>query len=620
MKDFDLCNKCYQRDGHVHKMDRLGFDLDDGSSAGDKQDPQENRRQSIQRCIQSLVHACQCRDANCRLPSCHKMKRVVAHTKTCRKKTNSGCPICKQLIALCCYHAKHCNENKCQVPFCLQIKQKIRQQQLQQRLQQTQMMRRRMLTMQRTQSSAPAPSPANPVGSQPIPSGKPAGGPPAAAMQAALEAQEAAQRQAGSNMGKPQMAGVGTMPPPKAGMKPVSTGAGLPQTTMQQQWPQQQPQQQSQPIAPPQAQPQMAQTTMQQNFPQSQPNVSQMRPMQTMPQRMPTPNQNMVNMNNVDMNPGMNANRPMLPRATGQGGPPNEAVEQLMRTLKAPTSHQQQQQVIQILKSYPQLMAAFIKQRNPPGGMNPAGMNRPNNPQMPGMPNLQQQNQSFPTQEMIWQQQQRLRMQQAQQQQAQQQQIGGQQHMGQFPNQQFNSVQQQRTQLAYGQQRFQGDNMQQYQNPNQHMMQQVQQHQAQIKQQMAGGQPVSPQMLSQQTVNSNIIQVRSPPSSSFSQTVRSPQPTPSPRQQLNPSPRQPQMSPHHIPPNQSPHPNMAGGGGPDFNQMNSDQVMLSQLQSHSAVPQVQNAGLDSLGHSLAQDSELNQLPPQDQLSRFVEQL
>ena len=69
---------------------------------------QEARKLSIQRCIRSLVHACQCRDANCRLPSCHKMKRVVSHTKACKRKTNGGCPICKQLIALCCYHAKLC--------------------------------------------------------------------------------------------------------------------------------------------------------------------------------------------------------------------------------------------------------------------------------------------------------------------------------------------------------------------------------------------------------------------------------------------------------------------------------------------------------------------------------
>lgn len=135
LQDFDLCTTCYEKVGHVHKMEKLGFDLDDGSSPSDMKqaNPQEARKQSIQRCIQSLVHACQCRDANCRLPSCQKMKRVVQHTKNCKRKTNGGCPICKQLIALCCYHAKHCQEIKCLVPFCPNIKHKLKQQQLQQR-------------------------------------------------------------------------------------------------------------------------------------------------------------------------------------------------------------------------------------------------------------------------------------------------------------------------------------------------------------------------------------------------------------------------------------------------------------------------------------------------------
>lgn len=131
-----MCLGCKEKVGHPHRMEKLGFDLDDGSSPGDgttKTNPQEARKQSIQRCIQSLVHACQCRDANCRLPSCQKMKRVVQHTKNCKRKTHGGCPICKQLIALCCYHAKHCQEAKCLVPFCPNIKQKLKQQQLQQR-------------------------------------------------------------------------------------------------------------------------------------------------------------------------------------------------------------------------------------------------------------------------------------------------------------------------------------------------------------------------------------------------------------------------------------------------------------------------------------------------------
>ncbi|XP_051522880.1 histone acetyltransferase p300-like isoform X3 [Myxocyprinus asiaticus] len=168
-EDYDLCITCYNTKCHEHKMEKLGLGLDDESNSqtgSSMQNPGDSRRLSIQRCIQSLVHACQCRNANCSLPSCQKMKRVVQHTKGCKRKTNGGCPICKQLIALCCYHAKHCQENKCPVPFCLNIKQKLRQQQLQHRLQQAQMVRRRMASMQRTGQQLPGgngglPSPGN---------------------------------------------------------------------------------------------------------------------------------------------------------------------------------------------------------------------------------------------------------------------------------------------------------------------------------------------------------------------------------------------------------------------------------------------------------------------------
>ena len=81
---------------------------------------------AIQRCINSLVHACNCRIGNnCQFRSCNKMKRVISHTRQCKRKSNGGCPICKQLIALCCYHAKMCNESNCPVHFCQNIKAKI---------------------------------------------------------------------------------------------------------------------------------------------------------------------------------------------------------------------------------------------------------------------------------------------------------------------------------------------------------------------------------------------------------------------------------------------------------------------------------------------------------------
>uniref|UniRef100_A0A8D8R2Z9 histone acetyltransferase n=1 Tax=Cacopsylla melanoneura TaxID=428564 RepID=A0A8D8R2Z9_9HEMI len=129
--DFDLCVPCYKKDGHEHKMDKLGLDSDQKQVAD-----QDAHKHSILRCIQSLTHAFNCRNANCQLPSCHKMKRVLQHSKICKRKEKGVCPICKQLQALCCYHAKYCHNSKCDVPFCATIKRKMEQHKREQRLQQ----------------------------------------------------------------------------------------------------------------------------------------------------------------------------------------------------------------------------------------------------------------------------------------------------------------------------------------------------------------------------------------------------------------------------------------------------------------------------------------------------
>ncbi|KAI6240900.1 Histone acetyltransferase [Aphelenchoides fujianensis] len=107
--DYDLCGKCYDEIGHEHKMEEVKQLIE-----VDKSNESHNaRNESVKKCIQSLVHACQCRDANCRRPTCLKMKRVVQHTKICKRRQTTNCPVCKQLIALCCYHAKHCNLAQC---------------------------------------------------------------------------------------------------------------------------------------------------------------------------------------------------------------------------------------------------------------------------------------------------------------------------------------------------------------------------------------------------------------------------------------------------------------------------------------------------------------------------
>ncbi|XP_044047240.1 histone lysine acetyltransferase CREBBP isoform X6 [Siniperca chuatsi] len=452
-EDFDLCISCYNTKGHEHQMVKWGLGLDDdnNSQSGEaSKSPQESRRLSIQRCIQSLVHACQCRNANCSLPSCQKMKRVVQHTKGCKRKTNGGCPVCKQLIALCCYHAKHCQENKCPVPFCLNIKHKLRQQQLQHRLQQAQLMRRRMASMQGRTMPLPSP-PASAAPSTPTPHAQP-------------NTPQTPQQPLSNQPQTPNSTGV--MSPsfpntPRNGQPqaPVSQGKPGPQASPlhQQQSPLPQP---SQPPQQLQQQPPLAAVKMarhiemmaqaqqnQQNFrvnmnslpmnPQ-QPQPRMTGPMQPPMQMVPgtrgpqvmqpgmapgqwpgaagpmqaaqtqqpglvpgqTPQQ-AITMQRAMMPPGQQPQqgqrllipqqpgaRPQAPQRPGAIAP--NALQDLLRTLKSPSSPQQQQQVLNILKSNPQLMAAFIKQRTAKYHANqPQQQQQGGQQQQPGMPTMQ---------------------------------------------------------------------------------------------------------------------------------------------------------------------------------------------------------------------------------------
>jgi len=103
----------------------------------------------MQRCIEALLHAVNCRNANCVNRSCFRYKRVIQHTKECKGK-NSQCNVCKQVIFLCWYHAKSCNDQNCQVPFCTNLKTKIQKQ----RATSLQTDRRRMQAMMQQRTSS----------------------------------------------------------------------------------------------------------------------------------------------------------------------------------------------------------------------------------------------------------------------------------------------------------------------------------------------------------------------------------------------------------------------------------------------------------------------------------
>ncbi|XP_014839101.1 PREDICTED: CREB-binding protein-like isoform X1 [Poecilia mexicana] len=450
-EDYDMCINCYNTKGHEHQMVKWGLGIDDDSNSqgGEaSKSPQESRRLSIQRCIQSLVHACQCRNANCSLASCQKMKRVVQHTKGCKRKTNGGCPVCKQLIALCCYHAKHCQENKCPVPFCLNIKQKLRQQQLQHRLQQAQMMRRRMATMAGRGMPMPSPptssapetptsvqQPNTPQTPQPMPNhpqqqqppnpsnlgqGFPSNGrssqPSTPGPQGKPGPQSSPLHQQLSPM--PNMPHQQQAPPPQqqqqqqqqqllAAMKvaqQIEMAAKAKQQQQQQQQQQQpgyamngMPMNQSRMMSPIQNQmqmmqgprgPQVMQAVSQGQWGVGMQNAQGHQPL-VPPQQGPTASQQAQGTPMSQQSPLMQ--RPMMPQQSGPQmpgvmppqGPPQQgmtpqqpnmprvmpgnitpsAVQELLHTLKSPSSPQQQQQVLTILKSNPHLMAAFIKQR-----------------------------------------------------------------------------------------------------------------------------------------------------------------------------------------------------------------------------------------------------------------
>ena len=129
-------------------MDKLGLGLDDEIQQDTAQkDPREQRKASIQRCIQFLVHASQCRDPMCKQPSCIKMKRVLRHTRDCKLRLSSNCTICKQFLLLCYSHAKSCTNDKCPVPICARIKKNLREQRAQSQMKQNRFMQQRMAHM-----------------------------------------------------------------------------------------------------------------------------------------------------------------------------------------------------------------------------------------------------------------------------------------------------------------------------------------------------------------------------------------------------------------------------------------------------------------------------------------
>ncbi len=152
-EDFDQCAKCHEARGHEHRMELLtGGEAPSAegkakaAAADAKSSQQKPPKPYIELYLNTFMHAVNCRNANCTFAKCMQFKRVVQHSKQCQKFKNSQCEFCRQLIALCIYHAKSCKDDMCQVPLCSSIKIKLKQQ----KALNHQAERRRMLMMNKT--------------------------------------------------------------------------------------------------------------------------------------------------------------------------------------------------------------------------------------------------------------------------------------------------------------------------------------------------------------------------------------------------------------------------------------------------------------------------------------
>ncbi|XP_035231401.1 CREB-binding protein-like isoform X3 [Stegodyphus dumicola] len=123
--DFDLCVSCYGKEGHNHEMEKVGCGIDHDSAASDSKQANlvDSRNLFIQYGAHFMVHAYQCRDANCSMQQCRAMKLAIQHASSCVQRTS--CNLCRKLHIFRIQHSKNCQETSCVIPGCSMVKLKL---------------------------------------------------------------------------------------------------------------------------------------------------------------------------------------------------------------------------------------------------------------------------------------------------------------------------------------------------------------------------------------------------------------------------------------------------------------------------------------------------------------
>ncbi|CAF1482198.1 unnamed protein product, partial [Rotaria sp. Silwood1] len=128
---------------------------------------QPQRQLTMQRMLDAIRHAVQCRNANCIFKNCSLCKRLLQRTKECTKASRSQCQPCNKFLSPIWLHAKTCTDQNCLLPFSASFKHKIQRQ----CAATMQADRRRIKAMHRAKMG-PGPSPINWQNSEPTTSGQ----------------------------------------------------------------------------------------------------------------------------------------------------------------------------------------------------------------------------------------------------------------------------------------------------------------------------------------------------------------------------------------------------------------------------------------------------------------
>ncbi|CAN6707566.1 unnamed protein product [Malus baccata var. baccata] len=140
--EYDVCNNCYQKEGGVDHHHKLTNHPSIADRDAQNKEARQMRVVQLRKMLDLLVHASQCRSAQCQYPNCRKVKGLFRHGIHCKVRASGGCVLCKKMWYLLQLHARACKVSECHVPRCRDLKEHLR------RLQQQSDSRRRAAVME----------------------------------------------------------------------------------------------------------------------------------------------------------------------------------------------------------------------------------------------------------------------------------------------------------------------------------------------------------------------------------------------------------------------------------------------------------------------------------------